>query len=68
MQNAGRYSHGIADPQLSLASWRASVIVNSVVRREVYRTEFERTPMQWQSTGHGLREPVRARESERDLA
>jgi len=59
IQNAGRYSHGIADPQLSLAAWRASVIINSLLGREVYRTEFARPPLQWQSSGsvaqhHGL--------------
>lgn len=59
MQNAGRYSHGIADPQLSLAAWRASVIVNSIVGRELYRTDFARTPMQWQSSGHSAREHAR---------
>jgi lysine N6-hydroxylase len=68
MQNAGRYSHGIADPQLSLAAWRASVIANSIVGRELYRTEFERTPMQWQSSGVVGREHTRHRElDERDL-
>ena len=48
VQNGGRYSHGIPDPQLSLAAWRAAVIVNSVAGRELYRTEVERPPLQWQ--------------------
>ena len=50
VQNGGRYSHGIADPQLSLAAHRAAVIVNSLLDRPVYRTEVEPTPVQWSST------------------
>ena len=49
VQNGGRYSHGIADPQLSLAAYRSAVIVNSVLGGEVYRTDVEPTPLQWQS-------------------
>jgi lysine N6-hydroxylase len=68
MQNAGRYSHGIADPQLSLAAWRASVIVNSIAGREIYRTNFERPPVQWQSSGHSARDMARVFDmDERDL-
>lgn len=51
VQNGGRYSHGIADPQLSLAAWRAAVIANSLLGRTVYRTDSARTPLQWQSSG-----------------
>ncbi|MCM2293115.1 lysine N(6)-hydroxylase/L-ornithine N(5)-oxygenase family protein [Allorhizobium sp. BGMRC 0089] len=29
--NAGRHSHGIAEPQLSLAAWRSAVIANAVI-------------------------------------
>jgi lysine N6-hydroxylase len=36
VQNAARHSHGIADPNLSLAAWRSAVIVNSVCGRPVY--------------------------------
>jgi lysine N6-hydroxylase len=50
MQNAGRHSHGIADPQLSLAAWRAGVIVNSLVGRPLYKTDVASTPLQWQSS------------------
>jgi lysine N6-hydroxylase len=49
VQNGGRYSHGIADPQLSLAAHRSAVIVNSVMDRDVYRTHVAPTPVQWQS-------------------
>ncbi|HEX3479335.1 MAG TPA: SidA/IucD/PvdA family monooxygenase [Kofleriaceae bacterium] len=38
LQNAAERTHGVADPNLSLAAWRSAVIVNSVLGREVYRT------------------------------
>ena len=50
VQNGGRYSHGIADPQLSLAAWRAAVISNAVMGRECYRTDAAQSPVQWHST------------------
>jgi lysine N6-hydroxylase len=50
VQNAGRHSHGIADPQLSLAAWRAGVIVNSLIGRDLYNTDAANTPLQWQSS------------------
>lgn len=34
--NAGRYSHGIAEPQLSLMAWRSATIINDLVGREVF--------------------------------
>ncbi|MEY4575853.1 MAG: hypothetical protein RL701_556 [Pseudomonadota bacterium] len=68
IQNAGRYSHGIADPQLSLAAWRAAVIVNSLLGRELYRTEFARTPMQWQSSGHNVHHHGYAASDEAEMA
>ena len=49
VQNGGRYSHGIADPQLSLTAHRSAVIVNSLLGKAVYRTEVEPTPVQWAS-------------------
>jgi lysine N6-hydroxylase len=67
IQNGGRYSHGIADPQLSLAAWRAAVIANSVTGQNLYRTEFARPPLQWQSAGGGARKrelPMAARRDE----
>ncbi|MET0389815.1 MAG: SidA/IucD/PvdA family monooxygenase [Polyangiales bacterium] len=57
MQNAGRNSHGIADPQLSLAAWRASVIANSLAGRELYATTPHPPPVRWANTG--LPSPVR---------
>lgn len=35
--NAGRLSHGIADPNLSLASWRAAVVLNSLTGGAVHQ-------------------------------
>jgi lysine N6-hydroxylase len=55
IQNGGRYSHGIADPPLSLAAWRSAVIANSVTGKDLYRTEFARPPLQWQSIGAAAR-------------
>jgi len=49
MQNAGRYSHGVGDAQLSLAAWRSAVIVNSLVGSEVYPTSPCASPVQWSS-------------------
>lgn len=39
LQNGAERTHGIADPNLSLAAWRSAVIINSVLGREVYRTD-----------------------------
>lgn len=36
VQNGARRTHGIADPNLSLASWRSATILNSLLDREVY--------------------------------
>lgn len=55
VQNAGRYSHGIAEPQLSLAAWRGATIVNAILGEERYATGDEALPIEW-ATG-----PRRAR-------
>ncbi len=34
--NAGRSSHGIAEPQMSLMCWRSATIINDLVGREVF--------------------------------
>lgn len=47
MQNAGRYSHGVADAQLSLTAWRAAVIVNSLLGSEVYPAVSADPPLDW---------------------
>jgi len=38
LQNGAEHTHGIADPNLSLAAWRSAVIANSLLGRDVYRT------------------------------
>ncbi|MFV0301335.1 MAG: lysine N(6)-hydroxylase/L-ornithine N(5)-oxygenase family protein [Paracoccus sp. (in: a-proteobacteria)] len=34
--NHGRHSHGIADPQISLAAWRSAVILNDLTGRAIF--------------------------------
>jgi lysine N6-hydroxylase len=41
VQGGARESHGIADPNLSLAAWRSAVILNRVCGREVYSVDTE---------------------------
>ena len=41
VQNGARHSHGLADPNLSLTAWRAATIVNSLLRKEIYRLDPE---------------------------
>lgn len=36
IQNGAIHTHGIADPNLSLASWRSAVIINSLVEQPFY--------------------------------
>ncbi|PSK90964.1 lysine N6-hydroxylase [Murinocardiopsis flavida] len=45
--NAGRHSHGIADPNLSLASWRAAHILNSLVGTAHFRTGGRTSTCEW---------------------
>ena len=47
VQNAARHSHGIADPNLSLAAWRSAVIVNSVCGRPVYDVAGCSAAIEW---------------------
>ncbi|MDB6181775.1 lysine N(6)-hydroxylase/L-ornithine N(5)-oxygenase family protein [Paracoccus fistulariae] len=39
--NHGRHSHGIADPQISLAAWRSAVILNDLTGQRLFRTRAE---------------------------
>lgn len=46
--NAGRFSHGIAEPQLSLMAWRSAVIANALTGRRHFDLEQPREPLvQW---------------------
>lgn len=47
VQNAAEHTHGIADPNLSLAAWRSARIVNSLVGKQVYRTEDMPSTISW---------------------
>ncbi|MGC5052392.1 SidA/IucD/PvdA family monooxygenase [Micromonospora sp. DT48] len=43
VQNAAEHTHGIADPNLSLAAWRSARIINAIYGRQVYDTEREQS-------------------------
>ncbi|MEU1351089.1 SidA/IucD/PvdA family monooxygenase [Streptomyces sp. NPDC005795] len=47
VQNFAEGSHGIADPNLSLASWRSARILNSVVGRDQYLLGQPASLMSW---------------------
>lgn len=60
IQNGGRYSHGIAEPQLSLAAWRGGTIVNSILGREHYSVGDAPLPIEWESVSARGQRPARA--------
>ena len=41
LQNFGRMSIGISEPQTSLMAWRSGKIINHILGREVYNTSSE---------------------------
>ncbi|MGY0216165.1 lysine N(6)-hydroxylase/L-ornithine N(5)-oxygenase family protein [Endozoicomonadaceae bacterium StTr2] len=45
--NAGMHSHGIAEPQLSLAAWRSAVIINDMAGREVFHLPQQESLIRW---------------------
>ncbi|WP_432452607.1 MULTISPECIES: lysine N(6)-hydroxylase/L-ornithine N(5)-oxygenase family protein [unclassified Agarivorans] len=47
MVNAGLHSHGIAEPQLSLASWRAAKILNHASEQSLYKIEEKHSMIDW---------------------
>lgn len=47
--NAGRHSHGIAEPQLSLAAWRSAVIANALLGREHFNLGQLDPIVQWET-------------------
>ena len=47
MLNAGRLSHGVPDAQLSLAAWRAAIIVNGLAGSAVYPVDAGDGPLRW---------------------
>lgn len=50
--NAGRHSHGIAEPQLSLAAWRSAVIANALLGKAHFDLDQLDPIVQWESQGH----------------
>lgn len=48
VQNAAETTHGIADPNLSLASWRSARIINSIAQREIYRLDHFSATATWE--------------------
>lgn len=49
--NAGKHSHGIAEPQLSLMAWRSAVIVNALLGRAHFDLDLPEPLVSWASTG-----------------
>jgi lysine N6-hydroxylase len=47
VQNFAEPTHGVADPNLSLAAWRSAQILNSVTGRKVYRLDHVTTTAAW---------------------
>ena len=49
VQNAAKPTHGIADPNLSLAAWRSARIINSICGRNVYRVDDAESTIAWEA-------------------
>jgi lysine N6-hydroxylase len=54
VQNAARHSHGVADPNLSLMSWRSATIINSIAGEPIYDLEGESSAMNWHALKSGV--------------
>lgn len=54
VQNAAERTHGIADPNLSLAAWRSARIINSICGRTAYRIDDAHATIAWQGPGRPL--------------
>lgn len=50
VQDGAETTHGIADPNLSLASWRSARIINSICGQTVYRIEDPQATIAWGRT------------------
>ncbi|OZG73136.1 lysine 6-monooxygenase [Hahella sp. CCB-MM4] len=46
--NAGRHSHGIAEPQMSLMCWRSASIINRLLGEQVFDLEQRVSLVNWQ--------------------
>lgn len=47
VQNAGRMSHGIADPQLALLAWRSAAVLNDALGRRVFALDGADSLVEW---------------------
>lgn len=45
--NAGRHSHGIAEPQMSLMCWRSACIINSLLKEEIFDLNPPASMVNW---------------------
>jgi lysine N6-hydroxylase len=66
--NAGRLSHGIADPNLSLASWRGAVVANSLTGHDIYSIAPSRSVSHWNPLLERVEESASSAAAERALA
>jgi len=66
VQNAAESTHGIADPNLSLAAWRSARIINSICGRTAYQIEGQPSTISWNGADPYRLEPSEA--TERDLS
>lgn len=61
--NAGRHSHGIAEPQMSLMCWRSATIINSLLGKEVYSLEQAMNLVNWQEPTSQQKQAENAQEA-----
>ncbi|AKT38200.1 lysine N(6)-hydroxylase/L-ornithine N(5)-oxygenase family protein [Chondromyces crocatus] len=54
--NLGRYSHGIAESQLSLAAWRSGVIINHLLGRPIFDVDASAGFVRWGSASEPQRQ------------
>jgi len=58
--NAGLGSHGIADPQLSLAAWRSAKIINDLAGEACFDISESSNVMEWGTEGTATPLPISA--------
>ena len=51
LQNAGRASHGIADPQLALLAWRSAAVLNDATGRNAFPLDGAASVIEWSRNG-----------------
>lgn len=53
IQNGAKHTHGVSDPNLSLAAWRNSIIINSLMKSVFYKTTMAE-PLLTKKTCHSV--------------